>query len=95
MPGWVATRIGEALNEHAKPLTGARVLVLVVAYKADVGDVRESPSLRVMSALEHRGVRLAFHDPFVAAVTVSSRRLRRTELTAKAVAEARPNVMRL
>jgi UDP-N-acetyl-D-glucosamine dehydrogenase len=88
MPGWVAARIGEALNEHAKPLKGARVLVLGVAYKADVGDVRESPSLRVMSVLERRGVRLAFHDPFVAAATVNSRRLRRTELTARAVAEA-------
>jgi nucleotide sugar dehydrogenase len=88
MPGWVARRIGEALNEHAKPLKGARVLVLGVAYKPDVGDVRESPSLRVMSALARRGVKLAFHDPFVAAVTVDGRRLTRTELTARAVAGA-------
>jgi nucleotide sugar dehydrogenase len=88
MPGWVATRIGEALNEHAKPLKGARVLVLGVAYKPDVGDIRESPSLRVMSALARRGVKLAFHDPFVDAVTVDGRRLARTELTARAVAGA-------
>ena len=86
MPGWVARRIGEALNEHAKPLKGARVLVLGVAYKPDVGDVRESPSLRVMSDLARRGVKLAFHDPFVEAVTVDGRRLARTELTARAVA---------
>jgi UDP-N-acetyl-D-glucosamine dehydrogenase len=88
MPGWVATRIGEALNEHAKPLKGARVLVLGVAYKPDVGDVRESPSLRVMSALARRGVKLAFHDPLVDAVTLDGRRLARTELTARAVAGA-------
>jgi UDP-N-acetyl-D-glucosamine dehydrogenase len=88
MPGWVARRIGEALNEHAKPLKGAKVLVLGVAYKPDVGDVRESPSLRVMSALARRGVKLAFHDPFVEAVTVEGRRLTRTELTARAVAGA-------
>ena len=88
MPGWVAARIGEALNEHAKPLKGARVLVLGVAYKPDVGDVRESPSLRVMSALVRRGVKLAFHDPFVDAVTVDGRRLARTELTTRAVASA-------
>jgi nucleotide sugar dehydrogenase len=88
MPGWVAARIGEALNEHAKALKGARVLVLGVAYKPDVGDVRESPSLRVMSALARRGVKLAFHDPFVDAVTVDGRRLARTELTARAVASA-------
>jgi UDP-N-acetyl-D-glucosamine dehydrogenase len=88
MPGWVARRIGEALNEHVKPLKGARVLVLGVAYKPDVGDVRESPSLRVMSVRARRGVKLAFHDPFVDAVTVEGRRLARTELTARAVGGA-------
>ena len=88
MPGWVATRIGEALNEHAKPLKGARVLILGVAYKPDVGDVRESPSLRVMAALHRRGAKLAFHDPFVEAVMVADKRLARTELTARAVAGA-------
>jgi UDP-N-acetyl-D-glucosamine dehydrogenase len=88
MPGWVAARIGEALNEHAKPLKGARVLVLGVAYKPDVGDVRESPSLRVMTALQRRGARLAFHDPFVETVTVAGKPMRRTELTARAVAGA-------
>jgi UDP-N-acetyl-D-glucosamine dehydrogenase len=88
MPGWVAARIGEALNEHAKPLKGARVLILGVAYKPDVGDVRESPSLRVMSALARRGVKLAFHDPLIEAVTVDGKRLPRSELTARAVAGA-------
>ena len=88
MPGWVAARIGEALNEHAKPLKGARVLVLGVAYKPDVGDVRESPSLRVMAALHRRGAKLAFHDPFVQTVTVDGKLLSRSELTARAVAGA-------
>jgi UDP-N-acetyl-D-glucosamine dehydrogenase len=88
MPAWVAARIGEALNDHAKPLKGAKVLVLGVAYKPDVGDMRESPSLRVMSVLARRGVKLAFHDPFVDAVTLDGRRLARTELTARAVAGA-------
>jgi len=88
MPGWVAARIGEALNEHAKPLKGARLLVLGVAYKPDVGDVRESPSLRVMSALARRGAKLSFHDPFVDAVTLDGQRLARTELTARAVGGA-------
>jgi UDP-N-acetyl-D-glucosamine dehydrogenase len=88
MPGWVAARIGEALNEHAKPLKSARVLVLGVAYKPDVGDIRESPSLRVMSVLQRRGVELTFHDPFVEVVAVGGRRLARTELTPRAVAGA-------
>jgi UDP-N-acetyl-D-glucosamine dehydrogenase len=88
MPGWVAARIGEALNEQAKPLKGARVLVLGVAYKPDVGDVRESPALRVMSVLERRGAKLSFHDPFVPAVEVNGRSLSRAELTTRAVAGA-------
>jgi UDP-N-acetyl-D-glucosamine dehydrogenase len=88
MPGWVAARIGEALNEQAKPLKGGRVLVLGVAYKPDVGDVRESPALRVMSVLERRGAKLSFHDPFVPAVKVNGRSLSRAELTTRAVAGA-------
>jgi UDP-N-acetyl-D-glucosamine dehydrogenase len=88
MPNWVARRIGEALNEHAKPLKGAKVLVLGVAYKPDVGDVRESPSFQVMSVLARRGTKLAFHDPFVDEVNLDGRRLARTELTARAVAGA-------
>jgi UDP-N-acetyl-D-glucosamine dehydrogenase len=88
MPSWVAARIGEALNEHAKPLKGARVLVLGVAYKPDVGDIRESPSLRVMGALVRRGAKLAFHDPFVEAVTVDGKELARTGLTTRSVAGA-------
>jgi UDP-N-acetyl-D-glucosamine dehydrogenase len=88
MPAWVAVRIGEALNEHAKPLKGARVLVLGVTYKPDIGDVRESPSLHVMAALARRGVKLTFHDPFVAEVIIDGRRLTRIELTARAVSGA-------
>jgi UDP-N-acetyl-D-mannosaminuronate dehydrogenase len=88
MPGWVARRIGEALNEHAKPLKGARILVLGLAYKPDVGDMRESPSLRVMAALARRGAKLSFHDPFVDTMELDGRRLNRTALTPKAVAGA-------
>ena len=43
MPAWVATRIGELLNDHGKSVNGAKVLVLGASYKPDVGDVRESP----------------------------------------------------
>src|SRR4029450_10686882 len=64
MPGWVAARIGEALNGHSKPLKGARILGLGVGSRPDVGDMRESPSLRVMHTLSRRGAKLAFHDPF-------------------------------
>jgi UDP-N-acetyl-D-glucosamine dehydrogenase len=88
MPVWVAARIGEALNEHGKALKGARVLVLGVAYKPELGDTRESPALRVMSLLERRGVELAFHDPYVEEVTVNGRRLTGVELGQAPVGEA-------
>jgi UDP-N-acetyl-D-glucosamine dehydrogenase len=88
MPAWVAARIGETLNEQAKPLKGARVLVLGVAYKPDVGDMRESPSLRVMSVLARHDPQLAFHDPYVERVVVNGMPLDRTELTAEALASS-------
>jgi UDP-N-acetyl-D-glucosamine dehydrogenase len=88
MPVWVAARIGEALNEHGKALKGARVLVLGVAYKPELGDTRESPALQVMSLLERRGVELAFHDPYVEEVRVNGRPRFRTELAERVVAEA-------
>lgn len=86
MPAWVARRIGETLNEVGKPLKEARILVLGVSYKADVGDVRESPSLKVMLQLHRRSAKLSFHDPYVPAVTLNGGRLLRTELSRRAVA---------
>ncbi len=65
MPHYVLQRTMEALNERGRPLKGARLLVLGVAYKKDVDDVRESPALTVMSLLKKRGARLDYHDPFV------------------------------
>jgi UDP-N-acetyl-D-glucosamine dehydrogenase len=88
MPGWVAARIGDALNDGGKPVRGARVLVLGVSYKADVGDLRESPALRVMEVLHRRGARVGFHDPFVREVPLNGTSLHRTELTHRAVASA-------
>lgn len=65
MPHYVVHRIGEALNRHGKPIKGARVLVLGVAYKKDIDDVRESPALRIMALLEERGAQVVYHDPHV------------------------------
>ena len=67
MPVWTATRIGEALNQAGKAVKGATILVLGVAYKADLGDVRESPALKVIGHLLRHGAKVAFHDPFVEA----------------------------
>jgi UDP-N-acetyl-D-glucosamine dehydrogenase len=65
MPWYAAARVAEALNDRATALRGAEVLLLGVAYKADVGDVRESPAVRLAELLRQDGARVAYHDPHV------------------------------
>jgi UDP-N-acetyl-D-glucosamine dehydrogenase len=65
MPRYVVQRTMEELSRRARPLGDARVLVLGLAYKRNVDDVRESPSLRVIELLEAEGCRVAYHDPYV------------------------------
>ncbi len=65
MPYYCAERIARALNGHHKAVAGSSVLVLGVAYKGDVGDLRESPALKLIGLLRDRGADIAYHDPFV------------------------------
>ena len=65
MPHYVVQRTMDALNERKKSVNGSRLLVLGAAYKKDVDDMRESPSLRVISLLQERGARVEYHDPYV------------------------------
>lgn len=65
MPNWVVEKVSWALNETRKAVRGSRVLVLGVAYKRDINDVRESPALDVIRLLEERGAHVEYHDPFV------------------------------
>jgi len=65
MPYYCAERVGRALNEHKKAVAGSTVLVLGVAYKGDVGDLRESPALKLIELLRERGAEVVYHDPFV------------------------------
>jgi nucleotide sugar dehydrogenase len=88
VPRYVASRIGEALNELGKPMKGSRVYVLGVSYKADVGDLRESPALRVMNGLYRAGATVTFHDPYVDSVQVNGHVLGRTELSNRAIRSA-------
>ena len=88
MPTWVANRIGELLNEHGKAVKGAKVLVLGASYKPDVGDVRESPSIRIMQALHKRGAKVTFHDPYVPEVVLNGSTARSIQLTTAAVEHA-------
>jgi UDP-N-acetyl-D-glucosamine dehydrogenase len=88
MPRYVSGRIGDALNEAGKAVKGAKILVLGVSYKPGIGDVRESPALKVMTSLVRRGAAVTFHDPYVPSATIDGRILQRTELTRRAVAGA-------
>ena len=65
MPALVVQRVTQALNDQRKPVNGCRILVLGVAYKRDVDDMRESPALDVISLLEERGAKVVYHDPYV------------------------------
>ena len=65
MPYFCVERIGRALNEHAKPVKGSRVSIVGVSYKPGVGDLRESPALRIMRLLRAQGAELSYHDDYV------------------------------
>jgi len=88
MPAYVASRISDALNDGGKAVRGANILVLGVSYKADVGDIRESPALKVAEILHKRGAQLRFHDPFIRSLQINGTWLERTELTKAAVSKA-------
>ncbi len=65
IPHYVVERIGAALNDRGKSIRGSKVLVLGVAYKRDVDDVRESPALEIMEILQHKGAVLSYSDPYI------------------------------
>lgn len=65
MPRYVVERIMDALNDKSKALKGSKILVLGVAYKPDVDDVRESPALDVIGLLQNKGANVKYHDPYI------------------------------
>src|SRR6185503_8415536 len=65
MPEYVVEHVARALNEIEKPMKGSKVLVLGLAYKKDVDDIRESPSIELIELLRHRGAKVDYNDPHV------------------------------
>jgi UDP-N-acetyl-D-glucosamine dehydrogenase len=65
MPDYIVRQASEALNTRHKPINGSRILILGLAYKANVDDERESPSYHLLEKLKQRGALVAYHDPFV------------------------------
>ena len=88
MPEYVARRIAATLNETGKDVRSARILVLGVTYKPDVGDTLESPALRVMNVLKRNGANVAYHDPYVSELMLNGDILARTPLTERSVEAA-------
>jgi UDP-N-acetyl-D-glucosamine dehydrogenase len=69
MPRYVVSKVQDALNEKARPLNGSRVLVVGAAYKPDVNDIRESPSLDIIGLLRQKGAEVNYHDPYIPRIT--------------------------
>ena len=65
MPRYTLGKIQDALNLHKKPINGSRVLVLGLAYKPDIDDIRESPALDVIRLLQEKGADVIYHDPYI------------------------------
>ncbi|MBC04293.1 MAG: UDP-N-acetyl-D-glucosamine dehydrogenase [Phycisphaerae bacterium] len=81
MPEYVIDRVANALNDHAKPVKGSRILVMGLAYKPDVDDTRESPSFELIKILEGRGAEVEYSDPHIP----ETRRVRRHDLKMKSI----------
>jgi UDP-N-acetyl-D-glucosamine dehydrogenase len=88
MPEHVVTLVGDALNDRSRALRGSSVLVMGVTYKADVNDIRESPSLEIIEMLEKKGAVVSYADPFTPQVVAGGTKLSAVEPTAEAIAAA-------
>jgi UDP-N-acetyl-D-glucosamine dehydrogenase len=65
MPRYVVGKVQDALNDQGKPIKGSHLLVLGVAYKPDIDDIRESPALDVIGLLQQKGAEVVYHDPYI------------------------------
>ncbi len=88
MPDYVVDKVALGLNEARKAVNGSKVLVLGVAYKPNIGDVRESPAIDVIDLLEERGAEVSYHDPYVADFVAAGIAFHSIELTQTALEQA-------
>lgn len=93
MPRYVVDRVAQALNRHRRPLNGSRVLLLGVAFKPDVSDVRESPALDVIELLRRQGCDVSYHDPFVPRLALEGGDLESQPLTAASLESSHATVV--
>ena len=88
MPEYWVQKVVDQLNDQSKSVRGSTVLVLGVAYKKDIDDVRESPALDIIRLLEQMGAKVQYHDPFIAEMHEDGVKLKSLPLTAEAVRQA-------
>ena len=88
MPAYVVDMVTDALNAQRKSVNGAAILALGVAYKANVGDTRESPALEILAHLRAKGADVAYADPWVASAVVGGDEMKAVELTDSRIADA-------
>lgn len=88
MPGHVVSKVQRVLNDRGKALRGARVLLIGIAYKADIDDLRESPALDVWKLLEAQGAIVSYHDPYAPHCRHEGARVASRPLDAATVREA-------
>lgn len=81
MPEYVVSKITDALNRYKLSISSARILLIGVSYKKDVGDIRESPALVIISLLENKGARLFYFDPHVPSIKVNDKLYKSIKLT--------------
>jgi UDP-N-acetyl-D-glucosamine dehydrogenase len=88
MPQYVAEKVSDLLNEDRIAVNGSRVLILGVAYKSNVSDIRESPALDVMRLLANKGAEIRYSDPHIREIELDGRRLKHVDLTDDALQSA-------
>jgi UDP-N-acetyl-D-glucosamine dehydrogenase len=81
MPEYVVIKATDALNEQSKSVKGSRILILGIAYKKDINDVRESPALDILRLLKMKGAELWYNDPFIPEYKEEHLNLQSAELT--------------
>jgi UDP-N-acetyl-D-glucosamine dehydrogenase len=88
MPEYVVDRIIRQLNDNGQVLNGSKILILGVAYKKDISDVRESPALDVITLLKQRGAKVVYNDPYVPLVKFDTGDMKSTKLTKELLSSA-------
>jgi UDP-N-acetyl-D-glucosamine dehydrogenase len=88
MPVFWVRKVGDALNQLGKAVRGSSVLIVGVAYKKDIEDLRESPALDIIRLLEQQGARVSYHDPYVPAFEEDGHSFASVPLTAGTITEA-------